>query len=922
MQGDLLQIAKPAQYIGGERNSALKSEKEISTHIALGFPDAYEVGMSHLGLQILYDILNKEKDIWAERVYTPLPDMEALLRKKGVPLCSLESKRPLADFDVLGFSLQYELCGTNILLMLELAEIPRYSRDRTASHPIVIGGGPYSYHPEPLADFFDAFLLGDAEEAVVEIARVVSTGRKAGLSRTEILRQLAQLTGVYVPSFFSPQYDASGQLLEIKADTAIAPVVTKRVLPTMEGAPYPVRPVIPNITTVHNRLSIEVMRGCVRGCRFCQAGYLYRPQRERSPQEILSLVRQSLPETGYEELSLLSLSTADYCSIVPLLKTMMDEYGEGDKLAISFPSTRVDALKPEILEQVQRVRRTGFTVAPEGGSQRLRDVINKGVTDEEILETAKNVFSMGWSGIKLYFMIGLPTETDEDLLGIVDIATRIRALPEARGNDITVNVSTLVPKPHTPFQWAEQILPEETVRRQRLLAYHLQRTKVNFRYHNSFSTYLEGVFARGDRKLSAVIERAYTLGCRLDAWDEYLKKDLWLQAFSDCDIRPEDYLRARDTAETLPWDHLSCGIPKPYFLKEWERAIKEKETADCLTTSCSICNVCDYDKTKNILWPREESESKLPILNKTFREESAQTALSSPELPKVSSEVMRPQEISAAGQVIQEAVCRLRITFSKNGPYRYIGHLETMKAMERAMRRADIPLVYSAGFHPKPKVAFGPPSQLGVFSRAEFADLMLLENVDGQNLIERLNAEFPPGLSVTECKEIPLRAPGIQESIVFERWQLRLLKEPLSTDLPLGFLGSLGGSLSEWTNELTNGSTNGSTSVTGRETLADEFKDRMLSCQVIRQRPAKKRHQPPREVLLPFAESLSGLCLRPLVNKSTDVPFFAETAVEFEITHSSRATLRPVEIAEAWTGLALGEYELEKLACQLREEGN
>lgn len=912
MQGDLLQIAKPGQYIGGERNASLKSEENVSTRVALAFPDAYEVGMSHLGLQILYDILNKEEDIWAERVYTPLPDMEALLRNKGVSLCSLESKRPLADFDVLGFSLQYELCGTNILLMLDLANIPRFSRDRKADHPIVIGGGPYSYHPEPLADFFDAFLLGDAEEAVVEIARVVSAGRQTGLPRDEILRQLSQLPGVYVPSLFSPEYDASGQLLGIKADKATPPLVTKRVLPTMEGAPYPVRPVIPNITTVHNRLSIEVMRGCVRGCRFCQAGYLYRPQRERSPQEILSLVRQSLPETGYEELSLLSLSTADYCSIVPLLKTMMDEYGEGDKLAISFPSTRVDALKPEILEQVQRVRRTGFTVAPEGGSQRLRDVINKGVTDEEILETAKNVFSMGWSGIKLYFMIGLPTETDEDLLGIVDIARRIRALPEARGNEITVNVSTLVPKPHTPFQWAEQILPEETVRRQRLLASHLQRVNVNFRYHNSFSTYLEGVFARGDRKLSAVIERAYEIGCRLDAWDEYLKKDLWLQAFSDCNIRPEDYLRARDVTEVLPWDHLSCGIPKSYFLKEWERAIKEKETADCLTTSCSICNVCDYDKTKNILWPREESENKLQILNNNAYVQSAQNETDNHLSSTVPAELVRTPEISAAGQIIQEAVCRLRITFSKDGPYRYIGHLETMKAMERAMRRAEIPLVYSAGFHPKPKVAFGPPSQLGVFSRAEFADLMLLERVDCLKLIERLNAEFPPGLAVTECREIPLRAPGIQESVVFERWQLRLLKKPgssemspeTSPEMPLGFLGSL--------DQIGN-------------VLPDELKDRLLSCQVIRQRPAKKRHQPPREVLLPFAETVSALSLVPLdenlsPDKSTRVSYFADTAIEFQITHSSGATLRPAEIAEAWTGLALGEYELEKLVCQLRDE--
>lgn len=744
----LSQVEKPAQYLGGEVNSVTKDEDAVDLHFALAFPDTYEIGMSHLGLQIIYSIINSDPAAWAERVFMPFPDMEERLRENSLPLMSLEGQRPLSQFDIVGFSLQYELCGTNILAMLELGGIPIFSKDRTESDPIVLGGGPFSYHPEPFADFFDAFFLGDAEIAIHDILEAVRQSKALKESRLKLLERLHQIQGMYIPSFFQPQLTSDGVFAGVKALDPNKTVVTRRLLPQMENAPYVSKPVIPNIRTVHNRLSIEVMRGCVRGCRFCQAGYLYRPQRERSPEEILKMIETALPESGFEELSLLSLSTADYCSIVPLLKALMNRYGEGDKLSISFPSTRVDALTPEVLEQVQRVRRTGFTVAPEAGTQRLRNVINKGVTDEEILTTCRNVFQMGWTGIKLYFMLGLPTETDDDLRGIIQIAKEIRSMPEARGKEITVSVSTHVPKPHTPFQWAQQINAEETIRRQRLLAQGLKEIRVKFRYHDSFLSFLEGVFCRGGRELSAVLFRAYQLGCRLDAWDEYKREELWTQAFLDTGVDAGYYLRERDTAEALPWDHLSCDIPKTYFLKEYQRALRFKETPDCLTQSCSICGACDYDVRRNVLWPREQTEQRLStLLNQA------------------------PVETPAP-------VIRIRLQYEKTGLYSFLGHLELVSVFHRAFRRTNLPLAYSLGFHPLPRLAFGPPLQLGIGSCTEFVDGYFTQLVELEAVNLALNQVLPEGLSIIASQEVPLNAASIQESTFSATYQVRFLSEP------------------------------------------------------------------------------------------------------------------------------------------------
>ena len=762
---DLLSVQKPAQYLGGELNSILKNKAEINCHFALCFPDTYEVGMSHVGIQILYDIINRDSGSWAERAYFPFPDMEDLLVKKNIPLFSLESKTPLSYFDIIGFSLQYELCGTNVLGMLKLSNIPFLASERDDTHPIVIGGGPYSYHPESLSPFFDLFFLGDAEEFIPEVLEVTKQHtKKYGRhnNKNKLIEELSKLEGVYNPSEFIPKYKINAEnlseLIEIERLNPKKQEIRRRLLPSLENAPFPEKPVVPNTSIVHNRLSVEVMRGCVRGCRFCQAGYLYRPQRERSPKEILKIIDNVLPNTGFEEVSLLSLSTADYCSIVPLLKTMMDKYGEGETLAISFPSTRVDALKPELLEQVQRVRRTNFTIAPEGGSQRLRDVINKGVSDEQILETCGNVFKMGWSGIKLYFMIGLPTETDDDLNGIIDLAKKIKSLPEGKNKDITVSVSTHVPKPHTPFQWAEQITPEETLRKHRILADGLKRAGVNFRYHDAFSTFLEGVFCRAGRELAPTIIKAYELGARLDAWQDYLNQNAWMQAFEETNIDPYFYLRERDENEILPWDHLSCDIPKSYFLKEYKRAIREKVTPDCLKTSCSICGACNYDTKKNILWPRHEIEEKLKIKydqsSQGFEDRKHKVAAFAP------------------------AIKKLRVCYSKNSNIRFLGHLELNTVFQRAMRRANIPVCYSLGFHPLPKIAFATPLPLGLASDSEYFDIYLYENIEINNFITLVNSELPQGLNLILAKEVSLKSNSLQQDIIGTRYNVSFLSEP------------------------------------------------------------------------------------------------------------------------------------------------
>ena len=594
----LLSIQKPSRYIGGEVGSVVKDKSRVDVRFAFCFPDTYDIGMSHLGMKILYSLTNERENYWCERCFAPGVDFEKIMRENDIPLYALESLDPIRDFDFIGFTMQYELSYTNVLNMLDLAGIPIFSRDRTEElTQIVVAGGPCVCNPEPLADFFDIFILGEGEEVNLELMDLYNEMKQQGAKRIDFLRRAAHIGGVYVPQFYHFSYKDDGTIESVSVSDGAPETVTKRIIKDFDSVYYPDNFVVPFTEIVHDRVSVEVLRGCIRGCRFCQAGFIYRPFREKEPDTICSETKALCENTGYDEVSLASLSTSDHSGIDPMLTKLL-EYTEKERINLSRPSLRVDNFSESLLEKIKKVRKSGLTFAAEGGTQRLRDVINKNVTEEEIMNTCGIAFRGGYSSVKLYFMMGLPTETDEDIVGIAELAQRIIDLfysiedrPKGRGVQVSVSCATFVPKPFTPFQFEPQDTREMIEHKQKLLMDSVRTRKIKVSYHNPDVSLLEVVLAKGDRRLCRVVYAAWKRGCKFDSWDEHFRFDKWLEAFEECGVDPGFYAHRRfEYDEILPWDHLDYLVSKEFFIRENRTARQNKTTPNC-RERCSGCGV-------------------------------------------------------------------------------------------------------------------------------------------------------------------------------------------------------------------------------------------------------------------------------------------------------------------------------------------
>ena len=724
----LRNVAKPTRYTGGEVNEVVKAEIPGLFHLALAFPDGYDIGMSTMGLKILYDIANRKEDIWAERVFMPMPDMVTELESRGLPLYGLESKRSLDSFDAVGFTLQFELTYTNILHMLRLGGIPLRAADRHPGDPVILAGGPCAVNPEPIAPFIDAIFVGDGEEGLLDLCEAVRATK--GRPRAEVWRALARVEGAYVPALYRTEIDAATgmEIVAGPVEEGIPFPVKRRILMDLAPYPFPANILVPHHEVVHDRYSIEIARGCAVGCRFCQAGYIYRPVREREPDAVRTSVRDGLKATGYNETTLLSLNAGEYEGIEKLVANVAAD-GASQSVGVAMPSLRVPSLTKELARSLSSGRKSGFTLAPEAGSQRLRDVINKQLSDEDVERAASVVFSSGWNLVKLYFIIGLPTETQEDAEGIARLGERVVRAGKASGcrnPNVTLSTSSFVPKPFTPFQWCAMERPEALRSKQDFLKKTLRRP-VTYRWHDVGSSLVEGAFSLGDRRLAAVLEKAAELGCAFDGWNEHFDPEKWRRAFEECGISMDGYLfRRRDQSERLPWDIIDVGLTKGFLWREWEKALAAIPTEKCGMNACHGCGF---------------------FAKQCLSGELERTPVPEPASPgQFTSRVMEP--------------VKYRLRFRKEGLARFVGHLDLVDILVRAMRRADVQLAYSQGYHPMPKVELPAPLPLGVEGREEWMEFQAAP-LDRLALVRRLASLLPAGLSAEHLYQIPPSSPPL-----------------------------------------------------------------------------------------------------------------------------------------------------------------
>ena len=796
-------VEKPARYLGGEFGSSRKDWGAVRARVCLAFPDLYDIGMSHLGFKILYKILNDDPRTLAERCYTPWVDMQAKLREHGVPLVSLESAKPLSEFDVVGFSLQFELTYTNILAMLELGGIPIRTDARGEDDPLVVAGGPTATHPEPLAPFLDAVVVGDGEERTTEVALTWADLKAQGVPRAERLRALARLQGVYVPSLYTTRVDPDTgfEVVARPEDPSLPFPVGRSVLDDLDKFPFPDDGPIGGPEAIFDRMSIEIARGCTEGCRFCQAGMIYRPVRERDPEKIVETALASIKKSGYDEVSLTCLSTADYSCIAPLIKKVTDKLAP-ERVSLGVSSLRAYGLEENVLDDMQRVRASGVTFAPEAGSQRMRDVVNKNVTEEQLMTTAERVFSRGWSSMKLYFMIGLPTEEESDVREIPrvggrarDVGRRVKKAMKSGPPSVTVSVSTHVPKPHTPFQWCAIDSKEDVRRKQGWLRDEARRAKVDLKVHGSDGSWLEAIYARGDRRLAGVLERAYRAGARFDSWDEQLDIAVWQKALEEEGVEPSRYLGTIPVSATLPWDHIDVGLEEGFLLREYRKALKSRLSPPCGKAAGMFVhhtNLLDAEKDARRLVCYDcgvacdlgaMRDQRITFLTKLDAKEPRAPKplpMAPPSEPVVDAPKPAARGKRPPAMIVQGAARRYRFAYTKLGPSAFLSHLDLIRALPRAFRRCELPLFYSSGYHPKPEMTFGPALSLGVASLAEVVDVKLTCDVDPSEQLEALSAGSPEGLRFFDGARLGPNDPAVSRLIEASRYAVAIPRSVLA----------------------------------------------------------------------------------------------------------------------------------------------